>query len=86
MTAVELRESSGLMHLQARSDPGGSDASFRSKIRGLWLVFGKAVKSSSGFSYGFRPGRSTHDAMDALIVGITSTGYWTPTFARSSTR
>src|SRR3982075_3225570 len=26
-----------------------------------------------GFSYGFRPGRSTHDAMDALIVGITST-------------
>ena len=26
-----------------------------------------------GFSYGFRPGRSTHDAMDALVVGITST-------------
>src|SRR3979411_1558671 len=26
-----------------------------------------------GFSYGFRPGRSTHDAMDALIVGTTST-------------
>src|SRR6202140_4740721 len=26
-----------------------------------------------GFSYGFRPGRSTHDAMDALLVGITST-------------
>jgi RNA-directed DNA polymerase len=25
-----------------------------------------------GFSYGFRPGRSTHDAMDALVVGITS--------------
>ena len=23
-----------------------------------------------GFSYGFRPGRSTHDAMDALVVGI----------------
>lgn len=23
-----------------------------------------------GFSYGFRPGRSTHDAMDALLVGI----------------
>jgi group II intron reverse transcriptase/maturase len=23
-----------------------------------------------GFSYGFRPGRSAHDAMDALIVGI----------------
>src|SRR6516165_2394755 len=26
-----------------------------------------------GFSYGFRPGRSPHDAMDALMVGITST-------------
>ena len=26
-----------------------------------------------GLSYGFRPGRSTHDAIDALMVGITST-------------
>jgi RNA-directed DNA polymerase len=26
-----------------------------------------------GFSYGFRPGRSPHDALDALFVGITST-------------
>ena len=25
-----------------------------------------------GFSYGFRPGRSTHDALDALVVGIES--------------
>jgi RNA-directed DNA polymerase len=25
-----------------------------------------------GFSYGFRPGRSTHNAMDALVVGIGS--------------
>jgi len=25
-----------------------------------------------GFSYGFRPGRGTHDALDALCVGITS--------------
>jgi RNA-directed DNA polymerase len=25
-----------------------------------------------GFSYGFRPGRSQHDALDALCVGITS--------------
>ena len=24
-----------------------------------------------GFSYGFRPGRSQHDALDALYVGIT---------------
>jgi RNA-directed DNA polymerase len=27
-----------------------------------------------GFSYGFRPKRSQHDALDALIVGIYSTG------------
>jgi RNA-directed DNA polymerase len=26
-----------------------------------------------GFSYGFRPRRSQHDALDALVVGITST-------------
>jgi RNA-directed DNA polymerase len=26
-----------------------------------------------GFSYGFRSGRGAHDAMDALVVGITST-------------
>ena len=25
-----------------------------------------------GFSYGFRPGRVTHDALDALTVAITS--------------
>src|SRR5215471_10192823 len=25
-----------------------------------------------GFSYGFRPGRSAHHAMDALVVGIGS--------------
>jgi retron-type reverse transcriptase len=25
-----------------------------------------------GFSYGFRPGRKPHDALDALTVGITS--------------
>jgi RNA-directed DNA polymerase len=24
-----------------------------------------------GFSYGFRPGRGTHDALDALAVAIT---------------
>ena len=26
-----------------------------------------------GFSYGFRPGRSQHDALDALAVGICNT-------------
>ena len=41
-----------------------------------------------GFSYGFRPGRGAHDALDALAVGITggarSTGWWTATSAHSS--
>ena len=26
-----------------------------------------------GFLYGFRPKRSTHDALDALVVGISGT-------------
>ncbi len=25
-----------------------------------------------GFSYGFRPGRGQHDALDALVIGIDS--------------
>jgi Reverse transcriptase (RNA-dependent DNA polymerase) len=29
-----------------------------------------------GFSYGFRPGRSQHNALDALSVGITEVGKW----------
>ncbi len=28
-------------------------------------------KDFVGFSYGFRPGRGQHDALDALYVGIT---------------
>jgi RNA-directed DNA polymerase len=42
-----------------------------------------------GFSYGFRPGRSQHNALDALVVGIEKrrvTGCSTQTFVRSSTR
>ena len=42
-----------------------------------------------GFSYGFRPGRSQHDALDALAFGIKgrySGGYWTPISDASSTR
>ena len=27
-----------------------------------------------GFSYGFRPGRSQHDALDALSVGLSKAG------------
>jgi RNA-directed DNA polymerase len=41
-----------------------------------------------GFSYGFRPRRGQHDALDALAAGIDRprrTGYWTPTSLVSST-
>src|SRR3984885_1326999 len=41
-----------------------------------------------GFSYGFRPGRGQHDALDALVVGISRTKvntYSTPTSGRSWT-
>ena len=30
------------------------------------------TRTALGFSYGFRPNRNQHDALDALIVGITS--------------
>ena len=29
-----------------------------------------------GFSYGFRPGRSQHDALDALAVGLGTKVNW----------
>jgi retron-type reverse transcriptase len=29
-----------------------------------------------GFSYGFRPARGTHDALDALIVGSSTGVNW----------
>ncbi len=39
-----------------------------------------------GFSYGFRPGRSPHQALDALNVGICRNildlGFWTPSIRR----
>ena len=42
-----------------------------------------------GFSYGFRPGRGTHDALNALCVAIERkkvNWIWTPTSDRSSTK
>ena len=37
-----------------------------------WVLSVIYEESFLGFSYGFRPGRSQHDALDALIVGIDS--------------
>jgi len=41
-----------------------------------------------GFSYGFRPGKSPHQALDALYVGLVRSKVnwvWTPTFEAFST-
>jgi len=41
----------------------------RATVKVLEAIYEKEFK---GFSYGFRPGRSAHDALDALAVGIRS--------------
>ena len=38
----------------------------------LWVLQSIHEQDFLGFSYGFRPGRSQHDALDALSVAITS--------------
>jgi RNA-directed DNA polymerase len=38
----------------------------------LWVLQSIYEQDFIGFSYGFRPGRSQHDALDALSVAITS--------------
>ena len=38
----------------------------------LWVLQSIYEQDFVGFSYGFRPGRSQHDALDALSVAITS--------------
>ena len=38
----------------------------------VWVLQSIYEQDFLGFSYGFRPGRSQHDALDALYVGVTS--------------
>ena len=38
----------------------------------LWVLQSIYEQDFLGFSYGFRPGRSQHDTLDALHVAITS--------------
>ena len=62
--------------------PSRMDGSVRSRLppwrtrssNGRWLALLNAIYEEDflGFSYGFRPGRGTHDALDALCVGIHS--------------
>jgi retron-type reverse transcriptase len=37
----------------------------------VWILYQIYEEDFLGFSYGFRPGRSQHNALDALWVGIT---------------
>ncbi len=43
-------------------------------VQGATVMVLNAISEEDflGFSYGFRPGRGPHDALDALVVGITS--------------
>jgi group II intron reverse transcriptase/maturase len=38
----------------------------------LWVLQSIYEQDFLGFSYGFRPGRGCHDALDALLVGLAS--------------
>ncbi|QDU88415.1 Group II intron-encoded protein LtrA [Pirellulimonas nuda] len=40
----------------------------------VWVMQGIYEQDFLGFSYGFRPGRSQHTALDALSVGISDRG------------
>ena len=63
-------------------------ASDRGQDSGQWIILTPNYEAESGFSYGFRPGRGAHNALDALAVGIDrrrSVGWWIVTSARSST-
>jgi RNA-directed DNA polymerase len=42
----------------------------RATVAGLNAIY---EEDFLGFSYGFRAGRGPHDALDALVVGISST-------------
>jgi group II intron reverse transcriptase/maturase len=44
----------------------------RAVVEVLNAIYEDEVFGFCGFSYGFRPGRGAHDAMDALVVGIES--------------
>ena len=56
------------------SSPQCWESSYRRSSKGATVAVLNAIygRTSSG-SYGFQPGRSQHDALHALIVGITST-------------
>ena len=44
----------------------------RAVVEVLNAIYEDKAHGFYGFSYGFRPGRGAHDAMDALVVGIES--------------
>ena len=52
---------------RSRSPPWRTRSSRRATAAVLNAIY---EEDFLGFSYGFRPGRGTHDALDALMVGI----------------
>jgi retron-type reverse transcriptase len=38
----------------------------------VWLLEAIYERAFLGFSYGFRPGRSQHDALDAVYMAVTT--------------
>src|SRR5208283_2131305 len=68
--ALAVPSFSGPLHQPGAGIPAGTDE--MSFVLHL-LSHGASWRREDfvGFSYGFRPGRSQHDALDALAVGIT---------------
>jgi hypothetical protein len=67
-----------MMNELEKSDPSivaakPTNKSGRSDAESVEVLNGIYEQDFLGFSYGFRPGRGQHDALDALAVGITHT-------------
>ena len=60
-------------HLHGRERPLAIAALEDKIVQGAIVMVLNAIYEEDflGFSYGFRPGRGPHDALDALTVGIT---------------
>jgi hypothetical protein len=56
-------------------EPKGPSTHDRGIVQGATAMVLNAIYEEDflGFSYGFRPGRGQHDALDALVVGISRT-------------
>ena len=70
---AEVRAIAGVLGLALWTAPRSAEAIGNGRFIGTVFTLIPAVHlldSTKGFSYGFRPGRSRHQAPDALTVGI----------------